>query len=258
MDEQGEDRSRAWERMGAASGLFAVLLFVVAFLIFLSTDPIGGKTPQLPDIANAQAVPAFVADHVNAIRAQVMLNSIGITFFLWFLGTLWALLRRAEDTPARGSVIAFGGALIGVALTLVALVLIGTSTLTTSVTEGEAVPTLYTAASLSFAFGAAAFTIFFLGVAEVILRMHAMAKWLGYLALLAAALSAFGFITPYYTEGVFNPATGALGFYGHYVAFVVWLFLASGEMSLAQRGRRQAEAQGSPRAAAAGPEGVTS
>src|SRR3990172_3735687 len=159
-----------WEGMGAASGLFAVLLFIVAFIIFLSTDPGGGNTPQLPDIANAQAVPAFVADHLNAIRAQVMLNSIAIVCFVWFLGTLWAVLRRAEGDPARGSVIAFGGALVGVTLTLVGLILVGTSTLTTSSLQADAVPTLYTAASLSFAFGGAVFTVLFLGVAEVILR----------------------------------------------------------------------------------------
>ena len=164
-----------------------MLLFLVAFLIFLSTDPGGGNTPQLPDIANAKAAPAFFADHLSAIRAQVMLNSIGIVFFLWFLGTLWSALRKAEGDPARGSTIASAGALAGVALTLVGLMLTGTSTLTTSLSQAQTVPALYTAAALSFAFGGAAFTIFFLGVAEVSLRAGGVAKWLGFLALLAAA-----------------------------------------------------------------------
>jgi hypothetical protein len=243
--------------MGAASGLFAVLLFVVAFIIFLSTDPGGGNTPQLPDVANAQAAPAFFADHLESIRAQVMLNSIGIVFFLWFLGTFWGVLRRAEGEPARASTISFAGAIVGVAMTLVGLMLTGTSTLTTSMPQAETVAALYTAAALSFAFGGAAFTIFFLGAAEVILRTGAMAKWLGLLALLAAALSAFGFITPYYTDGIFNPATGALGFYAHYFAFVVWLLLASGALTVAQRQRRRAAAPVPPLAPATGTEGVT-
>ena len=50
-----------------------------------------------------------------------------------------------------------------------------------------------------------------------------MPKWLGFLALLAAAVSVFGFVTPYATSGIFNPATGALGFYAHYIAFAVWV-----------------------------------
>ena len=105
--------------------------------------------------------------------------------------------------------------------------LTGTSTLTTSLPQAQTVPTLYMAAALSFAFGGAAFTIFFLGVAEVSLRAGGLPKWLGFLALLAAAASVFGFVTPYAQSGIFNPATGGLGFYAHYVAFVVWVFLAS-------------------------------
>ena len=228
--------------MGAASGLFAVLLFVAAFIIFLNTDPSGGNTPRLPNVANAQAVPAFFADHLNGIRAQVMLNSIGIVFFLWFLGTLWAVLRGAEGEPARGSMIAGAGALVGVGLTLVGLMLTGTATLTASITQAQVVPALYVAAALSLAFGGAAFTIFFLGVAEVSLRAGGLPKWLGFLALLAAVASVFGFVTPYATSGIFNPATGGLGFYAHYVAFVVWVFLASLVLTVVQWQRTRAAA----------------
>lgn len=239
------ERNRNWEQMGAASGLFAALLFGVAFVIFLSTDPSGGNTPRLPNIAHAEAAPAFFADHLNGIRAQVMLNSIGIVFFVWFLGTLWSTLRTAEAAdggPARGSAIASAGAIVGVTLTLVGLMLTGTSTLTTSLAQAETVPTLYTAAALSFAFGGAAFTIFFLGVAEVTLRAGALPRWLGYLALLAAVLCVFGFVTPYAKDGIFNPATGGLGFYAHYAALVVWLLLASAVMTLAQHRRTRASA----------------
>jgi hypothetical protein len=176
---------------------------------------------------------------IMAVRAQVMLNSIGIVAFLWFLGTLWAVLRSAENSPARGSLIAFGGALVGAVVTLGGLVFLGAAVLTTSVPQAQSVPALYAAASLSFAIGGGAFTVFFLGTAEVILRMHAMPRWLGALALVAAAFSVFGFITPYYTDGIFNPATGALGFYAHYLAFVIWLLLGSGEIALVQHRRRR-------------------
>lgn len=248
------ERSRSWEQMGAASGLFAVLLFVAAFLIFLSTDPSGGNTPRLPNIANAQAVPAFFADHLNGIRAQVMLNGVGLALFLWFLGTLWGVLRAAEGGPARGSAIASAGALVGVALTLVGLVLTATSTVVTTLPQAETVSTLYSAAALSLAFGGAAFSVFFLGVAEVSLRAGGLPKWLGWLAVLAAVLSVFGFVTPYAQSGVFNPATGGLGFYAHYIAFVVWVFLASFTLALGQHRRKHASAA----TASSAPEGAPS
>lgn len=251
------ERRETWEWMGAASGLVSGAFFVVAFLFFLSTDPGGGNTPQLPSIANAEAVPAFVADNLSSIRTQVMLNGLGIVTFLWFLGTLWVGLRRAEGEPARGSMIAAGGALVGAAVSLVGLVLIGAATLTTSTSMASTVPTLYAAASLAFAFGGAALAVFFLGVAEVILRAHALGRWLGYLAVLAAVLSILGLVTHYYTDGIMNPATGALGFYGHYLAFVVWLLLASVEIALAQHRRRRAERLAAQPVSAPGTEGAT-
>ena len=258
QQEKRAERQQEWEWMGAASGLVAGVLFVVAFVIFLSTDPAGGNTPQLPPIENAEAVPAFVADHLTSIRTQVMLDGLGIITFLWFLGTLWAGLRRSEGNPARGSMIAMGGALVGAAVSLVGLVLLGAVTLTTSASMASTVPMLYAAASLSFAFGGAAFAVFFLGVAEVILRTHAMGRWLGYLAVLAAAFSILGLVTHYYTDGILNPATGALGFYGHYLAFVVWLLFGSVEVALAQHRRRRAERSTAEPVPSASAEGAAS
>lgn len=246
------EKTRRWEEVGAASGLFAVLLFVAAFLILLNTDPSGGNTPRLPNMGNAIASPAFFADHLNGIRAIVMLNGIGIVFFLWFLGALWGVLRRAEGEPARGSTIASSGAVVGVSLTLIGLVLLGTATLTTTLEQAETVPTLYSAGMLALAFGGAAFTIFYLGVAEVILRTGVLGKWLGLLALLAAAVSAFGFVTPYAQDGIFNAATGALGFYAHYAALVIWLLCASAAMTIAQHRRNKGSAPARSAPAATG------
>lgn len=234
----GDNKERdSWEQMGAASGLFVTLLFVTAFIIFLMTDPGGGNTPALPDLTNTGSAPSYIADNLQAVRAQVMLNSIGLAFFLWFLGTLWSTLRRAEGGPGRGSIVAVAGAVSGVVLTLVGLVLAGTATLTTSAEQAAVVPTLYTAAALFYAFGGALFTIFYLGVAEVSFRSGALPHWLAYLALLAALVSVFGFVTPYATSGAFNAATGAVGFYAHYAAFVVWVFVASATLTLAQHRR---------------------
>ena len=233
---------RAWEQTSAASGFFAVLFFAAAFIVLLNTDPSGGNTPALPNIAHAEAAPAFIADHLNGIRAQVMLSSIGIVVFLWFLGTLSGVLRAAEGGRARGAAVASAGAQAGVALTLVGLMLMGTTTLTTSLPQAETVSTLYAAAALSLALGGGAFAVLYLAVAEVSLREGGLPKWLGFLSVLAAPVSVFGFVTPYAQSGIFNAATGGLGFYAHWATFVIWLLLASIALAVAQRRPRPEEA----------------
>ena len=78
-------------------------------------------------------------------------------------------------------------------------------------------------------------SLFFFGVAKVIMQTGALGKWLGVLALIAAFLSVCGFMTPFFAANVLNAGTGALGQWAWTAAFVVWLVLASGTMTLAQR-----------------------
>ena len=85
------------------------------------------------------------------------------------------------------------------------------------------------------ALGGGVLSIFFFGVAKVILQTDALGRWLGILAFIAGLVSVLGFMTPFFQANVLNAATGALGHWAGSVAFVVWLFLASAAMTLEQR-----------------------
>ena len=89
------------------------------------------------------------------------------------------------------------------------------------------VTTLYVMATMSIGLGAAAFTVFFLAVARVILDTRVLPLVIGGLAIVAGVASALGFVSIFADEGVFNAATGAFGFWVRFGAFVVWLALAS-------------------------------
>jgi hypothetical protein len=234
MEQQSQhDQERNWEQMGAASGLLATLLFVVAFIVFLTTDPMG--TPPLPSVENAQEAPAFLAANLSAYRIELLLRSLGIVSFLWFVGTLWVNLKGAEGDPGRGSTLAVIGASVGAGLMLVGLVAGFTSGLSTSPSQASTVPTMYTAGALLFAFGGGALALFFFGVAKVILQTNAMAKWLGVLAFIAALLCVPAYSSPFFGAGPLNAATGALGLWTWYAAFVAWVFLASLMLTLKER-----------------------
>jgi hypothetical protein len=213
---------RTWERIGALSGLKAAVLFGAAFVIFLTTDPMG--TPRVPDIANAADASAFIGDHQDAIKVQLLLNSAAILAFLWFLGSLWSRLRAAEGGPARVSAIASAGGIVGAAAVLAGIVCEATAVL---LPTGVDVPTLYVLSVMSIGLGGAAFTVFFLAAGKVILQTRALPVVVGALALVAAAASALGLVSIFVDEGIFNAATGAFGFWVRFGAFVIWVALAS-------------------------------
>ena len=245
-----------WEGMGAASGLLATVMFVLAFVVFMTTDPTGG-TPY-PSVENAQQAPAYLALHLSRYRLELLFVSLGVVLFLWFVGSLHVTLKKAEGDPGRGSTLAVTAAGVGAGLMLVSLVLGFASALSTSPSQASAVPTLYTAAALLFAFGGGTLALFFFAVAKVVLQTNAMARWLGVLAFLAALLCLLAFFTPFFDSGALNAATGALGLWTWYTAFVVWVFLASLTLTIRQRRpamKATAAAPAEPQVTSTGPGG---
>jgi magnesium-transporting ATPase (P-type) len=230
--------NRNWEQMGAASGLLATLLFVLG--IAMAVIAASGST-SAPDVANAQNAPAFLAASLNQVRLQVLFTSLGIALFLWFLGSLWMRLKQAEGEPARGSTIALAGATAGSALVLVGLALTGTMGLTTSPAQANVVPALYVASALLVAFGGAMLSLFFFGVAKVILHTKALGRWLGVLAFIEALLCVLAFMTPFFDSGVLDAATGLLGRTAWSFGFVIWLLLASAVLTWEERARTRGE-----------------
>jgi hypothetical protein len=90
---------RTWVRIGALSGLGSAVLFGVALIIFLATDPTG--TPRIPDIANAADASLYIRDHQDAMNALLLLNTAAILAFLWFLGSLWSPRPRWSRARTR-------------------------------------------------------------------------------------------------------------------------------------------------------------
>src|SRR5262245_32636248 len=95
-----EDR---YAEYGMATGIIAVVLFVVGFLIV---------TPVPPDLdAPVDEWSQYYHDHDGAIRAGLVLATVGIGFFTWFVGSLSSVLRIAAGNP-RLPTVAFGGGIL--------------------------------------------------------------------------------------------------------------------------------------------------
>lgn len=143
---------------GAGIGSLAAILFLVAFLVFLTMSPTG--SPGTPDVGDARFAPAYFAENLDAIRISTLLTAVGTTLFLWFLAYLWAVLRVAEPAPAQGSVTVLVGGVAGSVLVLTGLALTAAFGLSTTTDQALNVSTLYVASALLTAFGGGVYAVY--------------------------------------------------------------------------------------------------
>jgi len=211
------DRTR--EQLGAASGLLVALLFGISFVIGLSPEP-----PDMSD--SAVAVATYVSQNQDAIRVEILLNTVAMFAFLWFLGSVRAGLRGAEGGAGRVSGIASGGGIVGATFIIAAQVFAAVAALRPEQTDPGLTRALVDLQLISIGLGAAAFAVFFLAVAAAAIYDGGLPKVLGFLAAAAGVLAAVGVVTIFTTEGVFA-ADGAFGFWARYAAFVAWTGVAS-------------------------------
>jgi hypothetical protein len=100
-----------WDRLGAAAGVVAVVVFVVAFAITGSPPK-----PSAPD----KVIQAFVVDKRGALLTQAWLLCLAATLFVWFVAAVRDVLARGDTGNAPAAAVFFGAALVGIALLVVA------------------------------------------------------------------------------------------------------------------------------------------
>ena len=93
------------ERLAATTGIGFVVLFVIAYVV--ATQPPDSADP------NAEWVSYFLNHHRATLISAVLLGA-ALMFFVWFLGSVGAALRRAGEP--RLAAVAFGGGVTAVAM----------------------------------------------------------------------------------------------------------------------------------------------
>jgi hypothetical protein len=105
--------TQRWERYAPWTGVLAVILWVVGFLILISAGMVGQD-------ATPEQVLAFHQTNGGPVIAGSFIFMLGTLAFVWFLGSLRGSLRSAEGGAGRVASIAFGG---GLAMAVCALLL---------------------------------------------------------------------------------------------------------------------------------------
>jgi hypothetical protein len=98
-----------WERYAALGGIWFVVLSVVGALL-------PGAPPSTND--SVAKIAKYFSDHSGAIEAAQLLTGLAIIGLLWWFGSLWRLMVKAEDGRPRMAVVALGGLALGITLGL--------------------------------------------------------------------------------------------------------------------------------------------
>jgi hypothetical protein len=206
---------RILERFGPASGIVFVLLFVAG--LFFGSPPDFG--------APAEEVSRYYVEDQKAIQTTVVLFTVGLFFFLWFLASVRGVLRAAEGDTGRLSAVVFGGGLVTVATFIVTLTFVAGAAFRPAETPPEITRTLDDLSFLAFAPGACGVVAFFAATAALTLRTKVLPAWLGWLAVVPAISNAFSVGAVFTDSGPFS-GDGIFSYLGFF-SFLVWILGAS-------------------------------
>jgi len=197
-----------WEQYGAAAGLAFVILVVVGALI-------GGAPPSPDD--SLRKIGEYYIDHTNAIKVGAFLTGLGGVAFLWFLGSVWATLRRSDDTR-RLATIATGGAIIGLIFAFAAFALNATLALAVDsqgATQFVNPKFIYLLSGVLGGMGNFGVAVFVAAVGIAALRTGVFPAALGW----ASLVIALGWIV----GGLMVVSTASAFFVIGFIVFLVWL-----------------------------------
>lgn len=201
-------RDQGRERVAALSGAMFVALLVAHAALQ------AGGMPTLQDPADE--IVRYLTDKRLEIQIGTYLQGLAMVAYLWFLGSLWQLLRPTEGGPGRLSVTAV--AATGTSIALVAIhvaILTGLSLRADTGIDSQVVSALYLIAIVVLGMSNFALAALIGALGTLILRTATLPKWLGYLGVGSAVLWLLAGVGAT-TDG---DVWGVVGF----LAFLVWL-----------------------------------
>jgi hypothetical protein len=206
-----------YERIGALTGLAAVLLLIVGFVIVY---------PKPPAVdASVTAYGNFYKNHTDEIRATVAILSVALGFYVWFLGSLSAALRAAMGNP-RLPTVAFGGGIVAAMFFVIALTTTATAAFRPNEISPDLARLLTDVGYVVAAPAAAGFFVLFAATGLVILRTDLFPGWLGWLSIAGAILNLGGVFVIFTTSGALA-ADGVVGLFLPFIGFAVPLAVLS-------------------------------
>jgi hypothetical protein len=106
-----------WERYGAGAGIAFVVLMVIGTFV----------VPTAPHIdASTARIAGYVTNHRHGLITSMLLGSLAVLAFLWFMGHLRHVLHRSESGAEALSPMVFGAGVATAVLGMLAALPMGT------------------------------------------------------------------------------------------------------------------------------------
>jgi hypothetical protein len=192
-----------WERIAALGGIVFVVLNVIGSFL--------PGAPPSPD--NAEDIAKFFTDHTGAIQVAQVLAGIGAIGLIWWFGSLWRIMSRAEGERPRMALVA--AVSLGLAGTLA--LLSGAINSATSLRIGEigsGAEVFYVLSSVVISTSGFGLVAHLAAVASLNYRKHMFPAWITYLGWVGA----LGFLIASFGSASDAGALGILGL----ISFLVW------------------------------------
>lgn len=204
------------ERYGALAGI----VFVVLNLVGMFFAP----SPPAPSDSDVDITKWFV-DNDSGIKTATFLGAISIVFMLWFLGTLWRHMSKAEGGAVRASVTSAAGLVGAGALWMVASGVQSTIAMMITPDATTGAKGFYTLSSVMMGAAGAFLATHLLGANLLALRTKWLPSWLAGIGLLAAAGQLVGSAGTM-TDDDWPMYAGMIGF----LAWCIWIIAAGVQM----------------------------
>jgi hypothetical protein len=202
-----------WERWGALGGILFVALVVASIAV-------SGSNPNASD--SATKILKSFQDHKHGIEVSAFLGALAALPILWWAGSLWARMRRAERGQPRLALIA-----------VLALVFAGASQAGSGVVTSAVALELHSISAsgakfffvLSLGLGAASsvgLAVLVLAVSVLAFRTRVFPIWLAWIGVIDAIL----FLVASYSIATTSDAFSTIGF-ASFILWAIWILVIS-------------------------------
>jgi hypothetical protein len=169
-------------QLGAACGILYVILMVVGHEVLIMSV----QTPR--EGASAEQIAQYFANEVTSRTiAGAYLEFIGICCFVFFIGSLWSILRKAEGDAGVFSTVALGGGLLTAGIKLAgAFPIIAAASMAPEVVHPEILQMLIGMNDAAFHITFFTNAILLSATATIVIQTGVLPRWLGWTAAILA------------------------------------------------------------------------